>query len=630
MSELLKCPEKFYLCAAYADNPPQSVNAITMDSKLLLFALHEQATKGRAKDAVEPRPGFLERVLGDGREAIERFRAWEMLGDMPAICAMERYCEEVEAFNPEWFREMTKGLDFEGKTRLLTMADSCAEEYYLMLSKGMLVNRRGSRSRGSGGGSGDDGRATTTPTDIRTFGSVIFSTASATSSGNDGIDNNLHKQKSRFMLEKKMPERNEWRTIVVQPALATSASSSSNGNNSNETDATNAAREKFPQKRFGHVAHKIGDELVISHGNKDGRLLSDCWALDLMELRWKKKELKWPGAPCADAASVATEDTGEIYLFRGVGSSDETNVASENDNRVTISKLDLSDIGGKFNLFKWHHVKTSTSTDLPRARTGHTATLFENDDVVYVFGGMSVGDAKKNIKSVALNDLWEFSLITKTWRQIRCDYDEKKQLGTTTTTTTSSSPSYVQCEPPTARGSHVAGRCGRFLIIFGGAAGNILSDVDVHCFDTRTYRWVKVLLVPDSSASSTDGITIAPRAGHCSATSEDSSKMYICGGGNNESAIFETLQFDLAELSRFSESTNSSSENSNNDNNNKNTNVRLLPKITWSVLVNKSSLTGKEGMTITTIACESGEYLLAFGGLSGLRDDFEVSCLRTK
>ena len=58
---------------------------------------------------------------------------------------------------------------------------------------------------------------------------------------------------------------------------------------------TMTVRQRFPKRRFGHIAHKVGEELIISHGNNDGRLLSDCWALDLMELRWKRKELKWPG-----------------------------------------------------------------------------------------------------------------------------------------------------------------------------------------------------------------------------------------------------------------------------------------------------------------------------------------------
>ena len=82
-----------------------------------------------------------------------------------------------------------------------------------------------------------------------------------------------------------------------------------------------------------------------------------------------------------------------------------------------------------------------------------------------------MGDAKNNVKSVPLNDLWEFSLITA-WQQI---------LTTTTTKTegeesekSSRSKSYVPCAP-TARGSHVAGRCGRFLLVFGGAARSVLK-----------------------------------------------------------------------------------------------------------------------------------------------------------
>ena len=118
----------------------------------------------------------------------------------------------------------------------------------------------------------------------------------------------------------------------------------------------------FRKRRFGHIAHKVGEELIISHGNNDGRLLSDCWALDLMELRWKRKELKWPGSPCADAASVATAD-GEIYLFRGVGTKNDedallvtkatTSSGGDGKNTIvaekmmmTVSKLDLSDIEG--------------------------------------------------------------------------------------------------------------------------------------------------------------------------------------------------------------------------------------------------------------------------------------------
>ena len=536
---------------------------------------------------------------------------------------------------------MTENCTYEEKAKMLSMADESSEEYYLQVGMRLLVPPTGTGTTTSSSSSEREG--------IRTFGSVIFSGGERSSSsprkGRGG--------KSRFALESKMPEKNEWRTIVAQPMKKTTTvaneNESSNNNSSREKKLETTTHQRFPQKRFGHIAHKVGEELIISHGNKDGRLLSDCWALDLMELRWKRKELKWPGSPCADAASIATAD-GEIYLFRGIGTkSDEdallvttnTNSDSNNSNNstnifekkmmMTVSKLDLSDIGGKLNELKWQHVAavgSGGSSDLPCARTGHTATLFETDDVVYVFGGMSVGDAKKNVKSVPLNDLWEFSLITKTWRQI---------LTTTTTKTegeesekSSRSKLYVPCAPPTARGSHVAGRCGRFLLVFGGAAGNVLSDTDVHCFDTRAYQWIKVA----SEISDDDDknlIKIAPRAGHCATMSEDGTKMFICGGGDNQSALLETLSLDCSELfSEFSEKKKIKKKNDDDhdDNNNNINSSSSPPKLSWSLLVESSSLTGKEGMTLTTIPCQSGEYLLAFGGLTGT-SDCEVSCLRT-
>ena len=637
----LHCPEKFYLCSAFSDHPPPNAKGITEDSRLLLYALHEQATRsGGVREKEELlKPTFWQRIYDP--ESVLRYEAWKMVSNMPAIVAMEKYCEEVENFNQNWWQLMAENCTYEEKAKMLSMADESSEEYYLQVGMRLLVPPTGTGTTTSSSSSEREG--------IRTFGSVIFS-------GGERSSSSPRKErggKSRFALESKMPEKNEWRTIVAHPMKKTTTvaneNESSNNNSSREKKLETTTRQRFPQKRFGHIAHKVGEELIISHGNKDGRLLSDCWALDLMELRWKRKELKWPGSPCADAASIATAN-GEIYLFRGIGTkSDEdallvttnTNSDSNSSNNstnifekkmmMTVSKLDLSDIGGKLNELKWQHVAavgSGGSSDLPCARTGHTATLFETDDVVYVFGGMSVGDAKKNVKSVPLNDLWEFSLITKTWRQI---------LTTTTTKTegeesekSSRSKSYVPCAPPTARGSHVAGRCGRFLLVFGGAAGNVLSDTDVHCFDTRAYQWIKVA----SEISDEDDkklIKIAPRAGHCATMSEDGTKMFICGGGDNQSALLETLSLDCSELfSEFSEKKKIKKKNDDDhdDNNNNINSSSSPPKLSWFLLVESSSLTGKEGMTLTTIPCQSGEYLLAFGGLTGT-SDCEVSCLRT-
>jgi hypothetical protein len=158
-----------------------------------------------------------------------------------------------------------------------------------------------------------------------------------------------------------------------------------------------------------------------------------------------------------------------------------------------------------------------------------------------------------------------------------------------------------------------------------------LSDTDVHCFDTRAYQWIKVA----SEISDEDDknlIKIAPRAGHCATMSEDGTKMFICGGGDNQSALLETLSLDCSELfSEFSEKKKKKTKKNDDDHDDNNNNINSSsspPKLSWSLLVESSSLTGKEGMTLTTIPCQSGEYLLAFGGLTGT-SDCEVSCLRT-
>ena len=116
------CPERFYLACAFCDHPPAGAKGITEDSRLLLYALHEQATKGPAKD--KDAPSFWTRLYDP--EELLRFHAWELLEEMTAIVAMERYCDEVEMFNENWYQLMTKNMTYETKAKMLTMADECS------------------------------------------------------------------------------------------------------------------------------------------------------------------------------------------------------------------------------------------------------------------------------------------------------------------------------------------------------------------------------------------------------------------------------------------------------------------------------------------------------------------------
>ena len=135
----LHCPEKFYLCSAFSDHPPPNAKGITEDSRLLLYALHEQATRsGGVREKEELlKPTFWQRIYDP--ESVLRYEAWKMVSNMPAIVAMEKYCEEVENFNQNWWQLMTENCTYEEKAKMLSMADESSEEYYLQVGMRLLV-----------------------------------------------------------------------------------------------------------------------------------------------------------------------------------------------------------------------------------------------------------------------------------------------------------------------------------------------------------------------------------------------------------------------------------------------------------------------------------------------------------
>ena len=97
-----------------------------------------------------------------------------MVSNMPAIVAMEKYCEEVENFNQNWWQLMTENCTYEEKAKMLSMADESSEEYYLQVGMRLLVPPTGTGTTTSSSSSEREG--------IGTFGSVIFSGGERSSS----------------------------------------------------------------------------------------------------------------------------------------------------------------------------------------------------------------------------------------------------------------------------------------------------------------------------------------------------------------------------------------------------------------------------------------------------------------
>ena len=132
----LHFPDKFYIVAAFCDYPPpEGVNPISEDTALLLYALHEQATKGPCR---VPRPWSLFETQDQ-----LNWDAWKALEGMPAIEAMALYCRTVEEDNPNWWNVLTEHLDDAEKREVLETAAKCAEEY--------RVVRRGREARRADG-----------------------------------------------------------------------------------------------------------------------------------------------------------------------------------------------------------------------------------------------------------------------------------------------------------------------------------------------------------------------------------------------------------------------------------------------------------------------------------------------
>ena len=125
-------PDKFYIVAAFVEDPPEvGVRRVDDDTALLLHALHEQATKGPCS---KPRPwSFFE------TDAQLKWDAWKALEKMPASEAMTLYCRTVEEDNPNWWHLLTATMSAREKREIIETAAACAREYRVFVNAGVLI-----------------------------------------------------------------------------------------------------------------------------------------------------------------------------------------------------------------------------------------------------------------------------------------------------------------------------------------------------------------------------------------------------------------------------------------------------------------------------------------------------------
>jgi len=108
-----------------------------------------------------------------------------------------------------------------------------------------------------------------------------------------------------------------------------------------------------------------------------------------------------------------------------------------------------------------------TWTNLPRARTNHTAAYFNKG--MYIFGGSDESNNK-------LNDLWKYDLEKNRWiiiNHISTECDDGQ---------------------PTKRSGHASNVIGDKMYIFGGLEGITHETNDFFSFDFKTETWKNIQL----------------------------------------------------------------------------------------------------------------------------------------
>lgn len=115
MASRIPFPNRFYAAVGFAANPPLGARAVADETRLLLYALYQQATAGPCR---APKPW--------GWNAIEsaKWSSWTQLGDTAAIDAMRMYVSTMEEENPDWFSLFTDGGD---PARVAEVLEAAAE-----------------------------------------------------------------------------------------------------------------------------------------------------------------------------------------------------------------------------------------------------------------------------------------------------------------------------------------------------------------------------------------------------------------------------------------------------------------------------------------------------------------------
>ena len=414
MASRIPFPNRFYAAVGFAANPPLGARAVADETRLLLYALYQQATAGPCR---APKPW--------GWNAIEsaKWSSWTQLGDTAALDAMRMYVSTMEEENPDWFSLFTDGGD---PARVAEVLEAAAEavaaagaESELAAEREREAAERLRRAETVAARShpavdridAEEGAWTVLTNQIGGAHKPRGRYAHAMAAVGDDvfvIGGNAGGRRLGDVFALRLPNLT-WRRVDATVAVE---------------DGGDGRRAVFG-KRSGHAAVSWGTKVVVVGGYHEDeprpartrgasaeeenaepdQLVPelDAWVLDTETSEWARLALRGP-APVARGGHTATlvrgEAGGKIVVFGG-----------EDRRGRLLDDVHVIDLAAK----TW--VAPRTTGAAPAARAGHVAASFGSGSRavtdVYVFGGVSAGGAGE-----VSGELFALDTMSMTWREL--------------------------------------------------------------------------------------------------------------------------------------------------------------------------------------------------------------------
>ena len=269
--------------------------------------------------------------------------------------------------------------------------------------------------------------------------------------------------------------------------------------------------------RTGHAAVLYGSQIYVFAGIDDGERRQDLHVLGLTDNQWAEVRPKG-SLPSSRSGVQATVLSDDIFFFGGY---------TKKDGEFFDDLYRFSPVEATF-------YSIQPISPRPKPRTDHTLVTYGT--AIYAFAGFTGRER--------LNDLWEYSPGTNSWRLLECDTSPDPRFGHSAvvyrdrmlifggwnghetlsdvwsfTFTHQKWSRFVTSGYIAQRYRHSAIMCGSSLFIFGGVNKDQVRFADVYEMNVGLRHWIRV---------ETQGELPSPRTFHRAVLHEGF--MYVFGG----------------------------------------------------------------------------------------------------